>query len=507
MEKAKVTFLMLAFNSERFIKDTIESILNQSETNIKLIIRNNASTDSTGEICQKYAEKDNRICYIENKKPYVTDEGIKNTQNGWWPKVDSEYISTIDHDDILEPDFVETLYKKAKDTDADWVVCGAEFFDDKTGKIVGGRKTIDLITNNMKDLENNFFEIYNVLRTHWGKLYKTIFFENNYEESYKFPHNLKLSKDTYRNLFFLEKCKKIVSIDKQLYNYRISQGSQYNSDFVELYRITEGDILYERAIECVIKLRIDTVKNIEFLKDVHWGHMQDLIYLLSQSKTMSLEQRILFIQEIFKNKYVGNYCHEKFSITFGNVVACFNKIFDNSKVEKKELWQFYIIRLYEAYLYREENISMSFFYILSAVLDKENINNFGLTLLEDPIYSYSIGEKLFSKLNFEKKISLIKETREKLLLKLMYPYSIEELQITSNELIEAIEKEDYETAIDKLIVLEQKYPESEIAVYYRIYLLTLTEDYITAKKLAYCAKEFWKDNKVILELCEYVINY
>ena len=64
----KISVLMSAYNSEKTIANSINSILNQSYTNFELLIVNDASTDSTIEICKNFENLDNRIQIYNNKK-------------------------------------------------------------------------------------------------------------------------------------------------------------------------------------------------------------------------------------------------------------------------------------------------------------------------------------------------------------------------------------------------------------------------------------------------------
>jgi len=64
----KISVLMPAYNAERYIGEAIESILRQTFTDYELIIVDDGSTDATWEIIQKYAKKDKRIVFVQNKQ-------------------------------------------------------------------------------------------------------------------------------------------------------------------------------------------------------------------------------------------------------------------------------------------------------------------------------------------------------------------------------------------------------------------------------------------------------
>jgi glycosyltransferase involved in cell wall biosynthesis len=93
---------LFVYNGERFIEQTLDSILNQTFTDFELIISDNASTDRTGEIAQSYAARDRRIRY------YRSD---KNMGAGWnvrrvYELATGKYFKQAAADDLLEPDFL-----------------------------------------------------------------------------------------------------------------------------------------------------------------------------------------------------------------------------------------------------------------------------------------------------------------------------------------------------------------------------------------------------------------
>ncbi|MGA8599749.1 MAG: glycosyltransferase family A protein [Bryobacteraceae bacterium] len=93
---------LFVYNGERFIEKAVDSILNQTFTNFELIISDNGSTDRTGEICQNYARRDERVRYYRSEK---------NMGAGWNVRrvcelASAKYFKWAAADDILEPDFL-----------------------------------------------------------------------------------------------------------------------------------------------------------------------------------------------------------------------------------------------------------------------------------------------------------------------------------------------------------------------------------------------------------------
>ncbi len=139
---------MPAYNAERYIVDSIESILNQTFEDFEFIIVNDASTDRTLDIIKKYANKDKRIKFLSNKK----NKGIAGTRNILVKKSKGKYIAWQDADDISIKDrlYRQYLYmEKHKNVG----ICGGylEIFNERG--VVGIRKykTTD------KELRNRIF--------------------------------------------------------------------------------------------------------------------------------------------------------------------------------------------------------------------------------------------------------------------------------------------------------------------------------------------------------------
>lgn len=127
-----VSVIVPVYNAERYIGRCIESILSQSLTDLELILVDDGSKDKSGTICDEYAEKDTRIIVIH--KP---NEGVAATRMAGISRASGEYSIQVDSDDWVEPTMLEELYQKAKQEDADMVIC--DFYYD-----YGGRKPLKL---------------------------------------------------------------------------------------------------------------------------------------------------------------------------------------------------------------------------------------------------------------------------------------------------------------------------------------------------------------------------
>lgn len=118
-EKIKVSVIMPVYNSGKYLKTAVDSILNQSLKEIELILVDDGSTDGSSEKCDEYAAKDNRVVVIHEK-----NGGICTARNAALAIARGEYIGFSDHDDEILPGCYEAAYRYAKENNLDWVKFG-----------------------------------------------------------------------------------------------------------------------------------------------------------------------------------------------------------------------------------------------------------------------------------------------------------------------------------------------------------------------------------------------
>jgi glycosyltransferase involved in cell wall biosynthesis len=133
----KISIVTTIYNVESFIKDCVDSLINQSYKDLEIILVNDCSTDKTMEIVNEY--EDDRIVIINNSENlgagYSRKVGIEYATG--------EYVITVDGDDWLSEDFIEKLVENAKETKADIVSGGITYvFSDEYEEIHKFKPTI-----------------------------------------------------------------------------------------------------------------------------------------------------------------------------------------------------------------------------------------------------------------------------------------------------------------------------------------------------------------------------
>lgn len=124
MEKLAISIIVPIYNMEKYMRKCIDSILTQTFTDFECLLIDDGSTDSSPTICDEYAQKDARITVFH--KP---NGGLSDARNYGLERAQGEYTIFADPDDWVDAEGLDQLYKKAKETNADMVMCDLYYND------------------------------------------------------------------------------------------------------------------------------------------------------------------------------------------------------------------------------------------------------------------------------------------------------------------------------------------------------------------------------------------
>lgn len=212
----KISVIMPVYNVEKFIKQSIESVIKQTYTNLEIIIVDDGSTDSSGKICDKYSKKDNRIKVIHKE-----NGGLSSARNVGLDNATGKYVMFIDSDDFFENNSCEVLYNEIKSKNADYVI-GNYIHTTYEGK-KWDNPLFDLnIYNNFKlsitDYKKSFFVMNSVV---WNKIFKREFIEQN---KLRFVPGA-FAEDAIFSTYCYVHTDKAYYINNIVYNYRQNQAN------------------------------------------------------------------------------------------------------------------------------------------------------------------------------------------------------------------------------------------------------------------------------------------
>lgn len=227
--RAKVSIVLPVYNVADYLKECIQSILNQTFKEYELILVDDGSTDGSEIMCDQYKKKDERIVVVHQK-----NGGLSAARNTGMNYAKAEYITFIDSDDFVGPQYIELLYESVIKNDADISIC--DYKEVSQNATIG---SIDYCEkDNIKELsldkEETIKQVYKtdyhgIEFVSWAKIYKLDLFKSN---DIYFPEG-RLHEDAFTTykLFYISK--KITYIDIPLYFYRIRSGSIMTSEFSE----------------------------------------------------------------------------------------------------------------------------------------------------------------------------------------------------------------------------------------------------------------------------------
>lgn len=205
----KISVIIPVYNSEKYIAQCLDSIINQSLKDIEIICVNDGSTDNSLDILNEYAKKDNRIKVITQIN---TGNGAGSARNTGLEQAKGEYISFIDSDDYIDKDFLEKLYKEAKEYDADIACSGVikeRENEQKTQLKFNEIKVSDNPNDNLKVSKSLPYPY------PWNKIYKREFVVSY---GIKFVENIYFE-DLIFTPLVITKAEKLISVPDVYYHY------------------------------------------------------------------------------------------------------------------------------------------------------------------------------------------------------------------------------------------------------------------------------------------------
>lgn len=238
-----VSVIVPVYNVENYLRECVDSILRQTYQNIEIILVDDGSTDSSGHICDKYMDIDNRIKVIHKE-----NGGLSDARNAGIKIASGEYISFVDSDDYISEIFIEALANKINDTDCKVIALNLqkEFWDGEQNKVnlETNLKKVVYEKKNAKDALE--LMLYQQIPTEAQfKLYHRSVFEN-----IRFPYGY-YYEDVATTYKTFEETSSVIIVTGDLYAYRKRKTSIIRQPFSEkklsALKIYE-EITYDKTI-------------------------------------------------------------------------------------------------------------------------------------------------------------------------------------------------------------------------------------------------------------------
>lgn len=210
--KELASIIIPVYNVELYLKECIDSLLNQTYKNIEILIVDDGSTDNSGKICDSCC-RDPRVTVF-----HQSNAGVSVARNFALDQANGEYVFFVDPDDFVEPDFISCSIASLEEKNADLVIFShTELFENSIKKIVPtkslGLNTLEIKKKIISDDIENFL---------WNKAYRKQLWKN-----------IRMPQCRFEDLaivpFVVNRAVNIASLKEPLYNYRIHRTSYMNS--------------------------------------------------------------------------------------------------------------------------------------------------------------------------------------------------------------------------------------------------------------------------------------
>ena len=216
-----VSVIVPVYNVESYVAKCIESIVNQTFKDLDIILIDDGSTDSSGSICDRFAEKDKRIRVI-----HKVNGGVSSARNAGLDIAAGEYIVFVDGDDYINSRMVETLCSVAVENNSDLVMCNYIHVNERGEKVgISELRITEPQTVSSDWMLERISRGWTFGAIIWNKMYKSALFKG-----LRYP-SLNNGEDEFISHHVMARAEKAVIIPDVLYYYTLRQGSLTKSAF------------------------------------------------------------------------------------------------------------------------------------------------------------------------------------------------------------------------------------------------------------------------------------
>lgn len=322
-----ISIIVPAYNIENYIERSIRSIMNQTYSNLEIIIVDDGSTDKTGIIIDRLAKEDQRIIPIHEK-----NGGVSAARNIGLDIAKGEYIGFVDGDDYIEENMYEQLISNAIRYDADISHCGYQMvFPNRIDYYYNTKEVM------IQDCKKGIYDLIKADKIEpglWNKLYRREIIGMN-----RLDEGIRINEDLLFNYCLFKNSKKSIFLDIPFYHYIIRKNSASTSsinrykmeDPLKVIQIIseseEGDIRfllekrYAYLLEKVSSMKIDN-KNFE-LREIQEKRRKELCNLLNNKLLRANYSK----KEMFQLKLAANYptVYRLLNYIYGSVTGSRNR--------------------------------------------------------------------------------------------------------------------------------------------------------------------------------------
>lgn len=296
MDTPLVTIIVPVYNSEKYLEECIQNLLNQTYHNLQIVLVNDGSTDHSLDICNRITDSRVEVYTKQNG-------GASSARNLGLTHRKGEYVLFVDSDDYLKNNAVETLVSTAVSNHADCVYYEADNVAEDTSikvKKDGLSHAVQYPTTDGNSLIELILE-----RKNYHAVPFLYFAKSNlYDKGLRFEEGI-MFEDELFSFELLRMCGKVVCLKQKLYFRNVRSGSVMTSSGKEEFRFQSITVVFERLLEQFAKSKDDKVLNI-YLSRIAMLWLDYYRQLSNQSRDKFSDKFSYLRSQILQNNGFGN---------------------------------------------------------------------------------------------------------------------------------------------------------------------------------------------------------
>ena len=312
----KISVVISTYNAQNYISECLDATINQTYTNLEVIIVDDGSEDDTLSILQSYAAKDSRITVFRH-----SNKGVSTTRNKGIQNATGDYIVFFDADDYPEPDLIEAYVNAINEWSEKKValIGTGMFFDNQYNKYVGNKTYILEVAHGYIEGENYILSRSSAAMLAWLKLFnfvtnKCYDLDIIRKHNILFDSNIHIGEDLKFNLDYLDvEDGNIGIINRALYHYVKRTNNSLSVSYHNM-DLEDTKAIYKRFINWEVNQTDVTVDNVMVVKAIFindWISRLTVLYeehrheetFASAKKTLKNDIQSVEFQRMLKEIY------------------------------------------------------------------------------------------------------------------------------------------------------------------------------------------------------------
>ena len=255
----KVSVVVPIYNASDYLRPALDSVLQQTLSDIEIICVDDGSTDSSLDIIKEYLERDSRIRIITE-----TNAGPAHARNNGMRRARGEYIAFLDADDFLEPTFLESLYEIAKRDNLDIAISRYDVYNTKksTFELTSEAEYSAIFADGKVSSKSEYPDeiLMSTIGSAWNKLFRRSFVENM---GLQFLADVRMYEDVYFVVTAMSVAERVGKAAEVLMHHRIHSSQSRKKFFGKYY--TQVPLVYLKIKEFLMSHGMYAPLSVSFL--------------------------------------------------------------------------------------------------------------------------------------------------------------------------------------------------------------------------------------------------